>query len=864
MLRGTTASTPVLKMTAGEGFLLKRFSRRPAWCALALGAVLSAAGILPFGVGPARAQSSPFDAPPGLQRADGLGAGFSEAAADLTVHASILPPTGNRQAQLSIAVDVPAGWHVYSITQRAGGPNPTRIKLAPSDEYRLDGDYTVDPAPHVHLDDAFPGLPQEEHTGHVTWTAPLVFRQGVDLSRLKITGAVNAQRCSTSCLAPKDFKFTAALAGDTASAAQTPAAPKNAPVPDEGKWSVGEYKAVGSDAVVRGWVEPAVVSPGSTARLVLSIAPALGAHVYALAPRDPNVFGKGKPTLIILSKIAHWTVDAPQPDRPPAQEITDGEAQSVYNGPIRWTIDIHVPSDASGTFSLEGYIGYQTCTGRNCLFPKAARFKGQLTVAPNGSSQAREPTPVSFLPAGGYGEAAKFTEASFGGAVIPEAGSSQPAPKSAAASAFLSRLRPRIKGTEPTSLAAAIFFGLVGGLILNLMPCVLPVIGLKILGFVEQGGQSRARTLLLNVWYSLGLVLVFMVLATLAVNLHLKWGQQFQSAAFVIVMCGVVFVMALSFLGVWEIPIPGFVGSGKSAKLAAKEGAAGAFAKGVLTTVLATPCSGPYLGVVFSYALTQSPLVTYIVFASIGLGMASPYLLIGTFPSLVRFLPKPGAWMETFKQFMGFVLLGTVVYLFSLLDKNLFVPVLALIVGLWAGCWWIGRTPLTADLGRKLRAWGIGGAFAAAIGWFALTVLVPHPEIPHPAELDWQPYSTAALDRLLAERKTVMVDVTASWCVTCQWNSLRALNTLPVKHVVQANGVVPIKADFSDSSPEIDQLLNELHHSSSIPLLAIFPADHPYEPIVLFDVVSQAEVIKTLQEAGPSRTGFAATDTTRN
>ena len=224
-----------------------------------------------------------------MQRVDGLGAGFNEGAADLKVHASVLLPAANRPAQLSIAVDIPSGWHIYSITQRAGGPNPTRIKLNPSDEYRLDGDYSVDPSPRVHLDDAFPGLPQEEQTGHVTWTAPLVFRQGVDLSRLQITGAVNAQRCSSSCLGPKDFKFTATLAGAPASAApnppaaQTPSAPTNRPVPDEGKWSVGEYRAIGSDAVVRGSLESAVVSPGSVARLVLSIAPAPGSHVYALA-----------------------------------------------------------------------------------------------------------------------------------------------------------------------------------------------------------------------------------------------------------------------------------------------------------------------------------------------------------------------------------------------------------------------------------------------------------------------------------------------------------------------------------------------------------------------------------------------------
>ena len=833
-------------------------------CAAAVAILLAGLGTAGVGIGRANAQSGSLDDPNGLLRTDGLGGAFDESAGDLIVHASILPPAGTRPAQLSISIDIPDGWHTYSITQPANGPNRTLIKLDRSDEYKLAGDYTVDPAPHVHTDDAFPGVPQEEHTGHVTWTAPLEFRQGVDLHRLKISGVVNAQRCSTSCLAPKDFKFTATLASaSVVVTGVTPAnpepeipaaAPKSEPAIEPAKWDVYQYQAKNSAAVVHGWVEPSFAAPGSTARLVLSIAPGPGAHVYALADRETN--GLGKPTLIALDKTPRWTFDRPRSDRPPVDETTEVGAQSIYNAPVTWTVDIHVPPDATGSYPVEGIIGYQVCTAKSCEFPQAVRFKGEVVVTADRSVQANDVRPLSFL-AATFHEAAAAATASAGGAVSPPAPAAQAAAPIASVSTFLRQLRPKIKGTEPTSLATVIFFGLVGGLILNLMPCVLPVIGLKILGFVEQGGQSRARTLVLNIWYSLGLLLVFMVLAAVAVKLQLKWGQQFQSSAFVIVMCGVVFVMALSFLGVWEIPIPGFVGSGKSAKLAAKEGAAGAFAKGVLTTILATPCSGPYLGAVFSYAVTQSPLVTYIVFASIGLGMASPYLLIGAFPALIRFLPKPGMWMETFKQFMGFILLATVVYLFSLLDKDLFVPVLALMIGLWAACWWIGRTPLTADLGRKLKAWGIGAAFAAAVGWFSLTVLVPHPDMPHPAELDWQPYSETRLDQLLGEGRTVLVDFTANWCPTCHLNLSHSINTLPVKQVVQKNGVVAMTADLSQPSAEINRMLDALK-SETIPVLAIFPADHPHEPIVLRDLVSQSGVVEALQQAGPSRGGLAA------
>ena len=182
-----------------------------------------------------------------------------------------------------------------------------------------------------------------------------------------------------------------------------------------------------------------------------------------------------------------------------------------------------------------------------------------------------------------------------------------------------------------TPLGWIILLGFLGGLILNLMPCVLPVIGLKLLSFLEQSGHRWQRALALNLWYSLGLISVFLVLATLAVTLGLGWGQLFGYSGFDIALAAVVFAMGLSFLGVWEIPIPGFVGRGKTLELAEKEGAAGAFVKGVLTTLLATPCGAPLLASALTWAVVQPPVKTYAVFTAAGLGMASPYLVIGAF-----------------------------------------------------------------------------------------------------------------------------------------------------------------------------------------------------------------------------------------
>jgi thiol:disulfide interchange protein len=340
---------------------------------------------------------------------------------------------------------------------------------------------------------------------------------------------------------------------------------------------------------------------------------------------------------------------------------------------------------------------------------------------------------------------------------------------------------------------------------------------------------------------------VFMVLAVLAVTANLAWGEQFTLPWFKVAMTGLVFVMALSFLGVWEIPIPGFVGSGRSGQLQAKEGASGAFFKGAFTTVLATPCSGPFLGSVFFYLLTQPPAVTYCVFAAMGFGMASPYLVIGMFPGCLRFLPRPGAWMETVQQVMAFLLLGTVVFLFSQLNAYYFIPTLTLLIGLWFAAWLIGRTPLTVGPQGRAVAWGASIVVATAVGVFAFTVLLHEPIIA------WKPFSASALQTARSEGKTVMVDFSANWCLTCKRNLRFAVDTNAVEKVVKRNRVVPMLADWTDRSDTIKKSLNELG-CNSIPVLAIWPPDGPQSrPIILRDWLNESDVIGALDKAGPSK-----------
>lgn len=416
------------------------------------------------------------------------------------------------------------------------------------------------------------------------------------------------------------------------------------------------------------------------------------------------------------------------------------------------------------------------------------------------------------------------------------------------------------KKHEDKSLGLVLLGAFVGGLILNLMPCVLPVIGLKVLSFVTQAGESRGRAFMLNLVYSAGIIAVFMLLAALAVGLGLGWGQLFTYGVFNVVMAAVVFAMGLSFLGVWEIPIPGFVGSGKSAEIQQQEGLSAAFLKGVITTVLATPCTGPFMASALTWAVAQPPGIVFAVFLAIGLGMSSPYLLIGAFPELIRFLPKPGAWMDTFKQVMGFFLLGTVVFLLSFLDWPYVVPTVGLLFAIWAGLWWFNRTPITAPTGQKWWAWLEATAFVG-VAWL---LLFPGLDGILPGRLGvhglYDEMNERFADRVgdvapvgpieLDGPRTVVVDFTADWCLTCKTLEATVLNAPSVVEAFERDDVVLLKADYTRRPPEVERFLNVLG-SKQVPIVAVFSPDNPNSPIVFRDGYTQQMILDALDKSRP-------------
>ena len=384
----------------------------------------------------------------------------------------------------------------------------------------------------------------------------------------------------------------------------------------------------------------------------------------------------------------------------------------------------------------------------------------------------------------------------------------------------------------------------LGGLILNVMPCVLPVIAIKAISFAEQAGEKRGRILALNLMYSLGVIAVFVLLATLAVTVGLKWGGLFSQLWFNLLMIGLVFTMALSLFGVFELQVPGTIGSAAGGH---REGLFGAMMTGVFATLLATPCSGPFMGPVLAWSLKQTPEVVFLIWSVMGVGMAFPYLVMGVFPSLVNWLPKPGMWMVRFKEFAGIVLMGTVIWLINGTDNGkLALPILIGLTGIGLFCWMVGK--LYDGASSQSRRWTVrvlGLLVAGPVCYFGYTLGSPEPA----GSIKWNNFSGTALDQsVLAEGRTTLVDFSAEWCAICKVNENMAIKTKATSEFVKDNNIATLYADYTHHAPEITQWLDRFH-TTGVPLTVIFPANRPYEPIVISGTLTKGQLLSKLKEA---------------
>jgi thiol:disulfide interchange protein len=409
-----------------------------------------------------------------------------------------------------------------------------------------------------------------------------------------------------------------------------------------------------------------------------------------------------------------------------------------------------------------------------------------------------------------------------------------------------------------------LFYAFIGGLILNIMPCVLPVIALKILGFVSEAKSSPRRVRALGGVYAVGVLFSFLVLAAIVIGVKAAghqagWGMQFGSPIFIVCLTTLVTLVALNLFGVFEVTLGGRT-LDAAGNLASRHGASGAFFNGVLATTLATPCTAPFLAPALGFAFSQSAATIIFIFLFVGLGLASPYVLLSWNPAWLKFLPKPGAWMEKFKIAMGFPMLATVVWLFNVASDDygsrvFWLGVFLVVVAFAA--WIFGEF---VQRGRKHKTAAAIVTLILLIGGYAFALeneLDWRTAMPEdttgslkesPDGIDWQRWSPEAVAQARADGKIILVDFTADWCLTCQVNKKTSLEIPSVRQKLKDINAVAFTGDYTRTPDNITTELNR-YNRAGVPLVLVYPKNANVQPIVLPEVLTPGIVLNALDRA---------------
>ena len=637
------------------------------------------------------------------------------------------------------------------------------------------------------------------------------------------------------------------------------------------------------------------ISPGGTSHVALSLTLVPGWHVYWVYAGDsgeaPSVAWSA-PQGIVLGPMQY-----PAPSRLPLGPLMDYGYEGTAIFPFRLTASQQL---SLGTTSLKAHVQWLVC--REICLPGKAFLGLNLKVAPTAPSATNplidaalhaEPLPLpssvkvhvsatrSLLTVdveSGHRETA-FEYYPLDDDSIRNAAEQKVEPTPQGAKLVTERaetsdtLPKQIKGVlklsggrsytfdvpvgAPVAQTASsgepgLFFAIVlafaGGIILNLMPCVFPVLFLKALSLVNNANESTSRQRRHGMAYTVGILFSFWVIVAALLTLRLVgkqagWGFQLQSPGFVVAMIFLLFFMGLSLAGMFDLGLR-LTSAGDS--LTRKDGYTGSFFTGVLATVVATPCTAPLMGAAIGFALSQSAIVTFTVFTALALGLAVPYLLLTLVPGWANKLPRPGRWMETLKQLTAIPLFLTTVWLIWVYGRlsggapgdssdHIARLLVGLVVLAIAG-WTLGRWPA--------RRWGYLAALLIAAAGFAVPLSGSHSD-----QLQWQPFSNAALAAAQSQGKPVLVDFTAAWCLSCQVNEKAVLQDRSVEQELSRRHYVLLRADWTRYDPEITNALNKVGRSG-VPTYVVFSGHADGGSHVLPELLTRGIVLDAIRQNG--------------
>lgn len=731
---------------------------------------------------------------------------------------------------LGLQFQLEEGWHIYWKNSGDSGI-PPKVTWSPPPDFEI-GDLQF-PVPKRNV---APGnIVTNVLGGQPVLLARVTPPASIDTDRVTIRVDLRFLLCNKTCIRESaKLDITLPIAAENA-----PSTPANESLFSRAKRSLP--KTSSKYVTVSAKTDPANPRPGSKFEITVDVKIKPGFHLQSNAPLNPSFVA----TDVFLER---------------ADGLSFGEA--TYPAPSFRTIKyvgkvsefakhltIHIPGevDESSTTlpaTLGGLLRYQACNDKGtCFPPEAVSFELRFTqTASTAIGEASTP------------EVERLVKAS---PVEPSSSEASPPPTDDS----------KNKGGFEGWLASLGIPGLLAmcflyGLMINATPCVLPLLSIKVLGFVQQARESRSRTLMLGLSFGAGVMVFFVALGLLA-----SQGKNvLQFPVAVIVLGTVVMAMALSMLGVFTLQAP--TSATKLDAAIQKEGLIASFGKGTLAPVLGFACTAPMMAGGFAWATAQSQTMAILAFVFMGFGMASPYMLLGANPQWLSFLPKPGNWMITFERIMGFLLLGLVVLLIHPLVTHLGVEglewTLVFLVTVGMACWLLGQIRITMPIAQR---WRYRGGASAIVLVSALTIygwLVPMGDaaassgITHVSgPIAWRPWSAEEVEKTVRAGNTVFVDFTAAYCTNCKINKKVAINTADTVQKIQDLGVVAFQGDFTSGDERIFQALQK-HGRAGPPLDLIYPAGDYENPIVMSALFSQAEFLRRLDEAGPSQSPSVA------
>ena len=759
----------------------------------------------------------------------------AQSSVEVSLHPEVTAIYPGASFDVGIQFKLAPGWHIY-------WKHPGDAGLPPRIQWTLPAGFEVQdprfPVPTEHLD---PGDLRTNVLGGApvllqTITAPKTLGPG---EKVILAAQVQWLACKTVCVPGRAAVSLELPVGG----ATVPVDPAHAAILDRARRALPTPAELSKHLTIATSTAVESVRPGQSFDVVLTLTIAAGSHTQSNQPsmgRSPTHVFVGRDPALRFGRVRY----------PPPQERSDPQSgkRSEYRGTVTMRIPVEVYDDAEGTL---------------------VRVGGVLTaqVGDDESETHRPPEHLVWgveLPLVGAVAAFSGSDGDPATATTQTAGSPEPAaPADSAPSKGGPADADSVGGDQPTHFLMR--WGLPGlllgcffyGLIINITPCVLPLLSIKVLGFVQHAHEKRRRTLLLGLAFGAGVLLFFVILGFVAA----AGRNVLQYPVAVILLGAVVTALSLSMLGVYTLQVP--TAATKLDAAIQKEGLASSFGKGALAPVLGFACTGPFLGFAFAWATQQPPRIAIFAFLSAGFGMASPYMLLGAFPRWLSFLPKPGQWMITFERIMGFVLLGMVVVLIhpliTLIGTDGLEWTLAFLVAVALACWLLGRVNLSMTTALRWRY--RGGAAVIVLGAAALIYGVIFPlgeaqgRLHYAGGNDWSkgiPWRAWSLRETVRAGNTVFVDLTSAYCTVCKQNKLVAVDTPEVRARMEALGVVPLQGDFTSGDPEIKAMLDR-YDRPGVPLNLIYPAGKPDEPIVLRPNLTRQYLLEKLDQAGPSQ-----------